>query len=630
MILSSARRIQEYTDKGWWGTETLGDRFARTAASAPTTLALVDPPNRAEFTSGEPRRLTYAQLSAAVDGLAVRLLEQGIGRDDIVAAQLPNTVELVMVYLAAARIGAIVCPFPVQYREFELEQLVNFVGASTLLTTARIGKQFHAQMVAGLRAQLPTLTTVMAWGDDLPAGVVALDPLLATTPDRAILERHLAAGQSSANDIYTICWTSGTEGTPKGVPRSHNQWLAIGDAMMDAAELEPGCRILNPFPLVNMAGIGGMFVSWLLTGGTFVMHHPFSLPVFLKQLGDEHIDFTVAPPAVLNLLLQNEALLATADISGIKTLGSGSAPLSPWMVKTWQDQHQIAVVNFFGSNEGTTLVSGAKEIPDPEQRAQFFPRFGVEGIAWEARIASRMRTKLVDPHTGEAIDEPGQPGELLVSGSAIFDGYYRAPDLTASAFDGDGYFRTGDLFEIASTGDEPRFYRYAGRSKDIIIRGGQNISPEEIEGLLQGHPAVAEVAVVGYPDATLGERACACAVARPGQELTLAGLIAYLDERKIAVYKLPERLLVLEALPRNPVGKVLKTELRAQLAATVPATGAATSGADAPEVVDAPPASATAPVGPSGGRPMADKASPSAAPRRGLFARIFGRGGNSR
>jgi|SRR5579859_200288 len=575
MILDSEARIQEFTSKGWWGTQTLYDIFRRTMERAPDALALVDPANRSEITAGEPRRLSYRQLRHTADRLASRLIEQGIRKDDILAVQLPNTVELVVVYLAAARIGAIVSPFPAQYREHELEQLINFIEAKTFITTTRIGKHQHAEMAANLRPKLPTLTSILAWGDNLPAGVVSLDLLmrLMSAPDDAqVLAEYDRTVKIDANDVFTICWTSGTEGRPKGVPRSHNEWIVIGEGMSDGAELEEGCVILNPFPLVNMAGIGGMLMAWLLTGGTFVQHHPLSLPVFLKQIATEAVNFTVAPPALLNMLLQNAALLASADIHSIKAIGSGSAPLSPWMVKTWQEKYGVAIINFFGSNEGTTLISGPKEIADPEQRAQFFPRFGVEGYAWPARLASRMQTRLVDLATGETITAPGRSGELLIQGVATFSGYYKAEHLTQRSFDADGFFHTGDVFEIA--GENGQFYRYVGRSKDIIIRGGVNISAEEVEGLIQGYPKVAEVAVVGYPDVVLGERACACVAPRQGETLTLEELVAFLrEEKKVAPFKLPERLLLLAALPRNPVGKILKHELREQIKAGVEARG---------------------------------------------------------
>ncbi len=423
MILVSEARIRDFTNKGWWGIETINDIFQRTVERSPQALAVVDPPNRDEITGGQPLRLTYMQVQAAADTLATILLEQGIRKDDIIAAQLPNIVELVTLYLAAARIGAIVSPFPAQYREYELEQLVNFIEAKTFITTSRIGKHAHASMIADLRPQLPTLKSILVLGEEVPEGTISLNALMDAPHDTHLLTDYLRNITISANDVFTICWTSGTESRPKGVPRSHNEWLVIGIAMMEAATLDPGCVILNPFPLVNMAGIGGMFMSWLLTGGTFVQHHPLSLPVFLRQIATEKVNFTVAPPALLNMLLQNEALLANADITSIKTLGSGSAPLSPWMVKAWQEKYGIYIVNFFGSNEGTTFISGPNEIPDPEQRALFFPRFGVPQYTWPARISSRMQTKLVDISTGTTITEAGKPGEMHIAGAAVFSGY---------------------------------------------------------------------------------------------------------------------------------------------------------------------------------------------------------------
>ncbi|MGZ3615519.1 MAG: class I adenylate-forming enzyme family protein [Ktedonobacteraceae bacterium] len=565
MILGSMERIHDFTEKGWWGTETLNDLFQRNVANTPNALAVVDPPNRSEFASGQPQRLTYGELQQAVDRLATVLIQHGIKKDDIIAVQLPNIVELVVVYFAAARIGAIISPFPAQYREFELEQLVNFVEAKTFITITRIGKHQHASMVVELRPKLPTLTSILVFGDDVPVGTISLDERMNKNHNTPALTEYIQRNEVNANDVFTICWTSGTEGTPKGVPRNHNEWLVVGMAMMDAATLDSGCNILNPFPLVNMAGIGGMMMSWLLTGGKLVQHHPLSLPTFLQQISSETVNFTVAPPALLNMLLQNESLLANADISTIKTLGSGSSPLSPWMVKTWQEKYNISIVNFFGSNEGTTLISGPNEIPDPEQRAQYFPRFGDKDYEWPARISSRMQTKLVDLQTGDTITEPGKPGELLIKGAAVFAGYYQADHLTKKAFDPEDYYRTGDVFEIAAKQDGNLcYYHYVGRCKDIIIRGGFNISPEEIEMLIQGYPKIADVAVIGFPDEVLGECICACVVPRPGEQVTLEELVVFLRDKKIAAYKLPERLEILETLPRNAVGKVLKYELREQ------------------------------------------------------------------
>lgn len=175
-----------------------------------------------------------------------------------------------------------------------------------------------------------------------------------------------------------------------------------------------------------------------------------------------------------------------------------------------------------------------------------------------------MQTRLIDADTGAEVTEVGKQGELRVKGPNLFGGYYNAPELNDAAFDADGYYRTGDTFEIA--GDKAQFYKFVGRSKDIVIRGGFNISAAEIEMLIQGHPKVHEVAIIGEPDPRLGERMCAVVVPAPGVELQLAELNAYLkDEVRIAAYKLPERLVLLDSLPRNAMGKVIKRQLREQV-----------------------------------------------------------------
>jgi len=565
MILSSTDRIREYTEKGWWGTETYVDLFLKNVQSTPERVAVVDPPNRAELTVGAPLRMTYSELKQAVDRLAGGLLEAGIRKDDIVMAQLPNIVELVVIYLAAARIGVIVSPLPVQYRTHELKMVMRLTEPKTFITTTNFGGFNYVEMVQGLRSEFSSVKTVIALGQDLPEGVLSLEALMTTPRDANPLQHYLEQTEISANDATTICWTSGTETEPKGVPRSHNHWITIAYASVDGCELERGCNLLNPFPLVNMAAIGGMLVPWLLTGGKLVLHHPLSLPVFLGQIKAEKISYTVVPPALLNMLLQNPAILANADISSIKNIGSGSAPLSPWMVTQYQEKYGIHVINIFGSNEGASFTSGPREMPDPVDRAKYFPRFGIPEYKWPSRIAAMMSTKLVDPMTKQVITEPGIPGEMAIKGPAIFEGYYKRPDLTRKSFDDDGYFYTGDLFEISGEGDNLNRYLFVGRLKDLIIRGGVNISSEEIESLIIGHPKVAEVAVVGYPDKTLGEKMCAVVVPKKGETVTLDEIVEFLKGKDIAVYKLPEKLMVVDALPRNPVGKILKRSLREEL-----------------------------------------------------------------
>ncbi len=555
--------IDRYRAEGWWDGLTIHDLFARIVERKPDALALADAPNRAEFTVGEPRRWTYAQTQERADRLAVALIEQGVGKDDVVMVQLPNVVELVLVYLAASRIGAIVSPLPTQYRAHELRLTGSLVEPVVFVTTTNAAGFDHVELVDAVRTDIPSIRSVLALSAEPREGIRSLAEILETPTDASSLDARTE--RTSASDVFTVCWTSGTETEPKGVPRTHDLWTAIAYATTDAAELHEGDVLLTPFPLVNMSGIGGMLVPWLQTGGTLVMHQPMSLPVFLQQVVTERINYTVAPPVLLNLLLADPATLEGVDLSSLRTIGSGSAPLSPAMVQGWRERHGIDIVNFFGSNEGIALVGGPRDIPDPGERARTFPRFGTPGLEWSNRVARGLRIKLVDPQSGHPVTEPGQPGELLIAGPTVFAGYWRRDDLTAAAFDDEGYFRTGDLFQIV----DDAHYRFVGRARDLIIRGGMKIAPEEIESLLAGHPTIADVAVVGIADERMeGEQiVTAVVVPKEGETLELPELRAYLREKGVAGYKEPRRLVVVDALPRNPLGKVLKREIRSTIGA---------------------------------------------------------------
>jgi acyl-CoA synthetase (AMP-forming)/AMP-acid ligase II len=367
----------------------------------------------------------------------------------------------------------------------------------------------------------------------------------------------VAEHPTAGGEVMTICWTSGTESQPKGVPRDHNHWILNAQVVAEGAGMLPGDVILNPFPLVNIASLGGLMLPWLWLKGVMVLHHPFDLGLFLKQIAVEKVSYTIAPPAVLTALLMQPGMLAGADIASLRAIGSGSAPLSPFLISGWRDQHGIEICNVFGSNEGCSLFSGPVDVPDPELRARYFVHKGQKGITGEVVL-----TRLVDPVSEAEVTEPGAVGELRLAGGNMFSSYWEAPELNARAFDEQGYFRTGDLFEIAGDGDLARFYRFVGRSKEIIVRGGMNISPAEIDDLLMGAPELLEAATVGVPDEAMGERVAVAVVPKPGATPTVASVGAWLEGKGCAVFKRPERLVVVDKLPRNAMNKVVRDELR--------------------------------------------------------------------
>jgi acyl-CoA synthetase (AMP-forming)/AMP-acid ligase II len=261
---------------------------------------------------------------------------------------------------------------------------------------------------------------------------------------------------------------------------------------------------------------------------------------------------------LLNQLAKSEDMWKRFDFSNLRSVGSGSAPLAPWMIETFSRVYGLEVINFYGSNEGISLFCTPVHTQDPVVRATMFPRVGCGLHNGTSYASTSVLSKIVDPDTGEEIRESGSVGELLFDGATVFDGYLGMDNC--DVFDSDGYFHTGDLVEIC--GDPPLFYKIAGRCKDIINRGGMKISPAEVDILLEGLPSTLEAAICAYPDDDLGEKLCACIVMESGvPNISLEDVNGYLNSKGIAKFKLPERIAFFEALPRNPLAKVQRFEL---------------------------------------------------------------------
>lgn len=547
MILASKSAIHEYTAAGCWGTRTLLDDFREHAARMPDRVAIVDPPDKAMLLGQPPERISYRDLSRAVEGTASALAAAGIEKDDVVLVQLPNCWELAMLYLAIARAGAVISPVPMQWRAKELAYVAGLTRATALVTVDSFHGFGHLAMAKEIQAVAPALKTLFSYPEIRAMARTEPDPGL----DRVRVE---------ANEVFTICWTSGTEAQSKGCPLSHNNWRCQA-ALASTAGIGPGDTLLTAGPLVNMGALGTVFAPWLLNGGTMVLHHPFDPLLLLKQMVEEKVHYTLLVPAVLNLILKHPAARGI-DLGGLKSITVGSAPPSLWAMEEFEKRWAVAMGNIWGMNEGTGIVSGVSDVPEIARRVDQFPRYGASGFTWSVPLTRFIRTKVVDA-AGAPLAEMDAVGELLYRGPNVMPGYFGRPDLNARAFDAEGFFRTGDLFQVKG----PQYLKFFDRVKDIIIRGGHNISAQEVENVLVGHPGIQDVAAVGMKDETLGERTCVFAVPRPGATLTLEGIVEFMKKAGVATYKLPERLEVVAAIPRNPVGKILKSRLRAELAA---------------------------------------------------------------
>jgi len=556
MILAPNEQIEGYSRKGWWGTKTLLDYFQEHVANMPEHTALVDPPNREELTGTAPERLSYRELDDVVKKVARALVTLGIEKDDILIVQLPNTWELAMLYLAIARTGALISPIPIQWRLKELDYVVRLTEAKAFITISEFRDTLHVEMGRELQKTIPglehciSLETVKDWAKG-GGGDFRVD------------ERVLEQKKVEANDIFTLCWTSGTEADPKGCPMSHNNWISQCNISIQAADIHKGDVQFTAGPLINMASLGTTFVPWLMLGGTYVLHHPFNPQVFVKQMIQEKVNYTLLVPAVANLLAKHPNA-DQFDFSSVRSITLGSAPLSLFAMTEFKRRWNIDIGNIWGQNEGTGIVSGPGDVPNMEERVDHLPQFGKVGSTWISAVEG-IETKIVDPTAGQELTEAGAVGELAYKGPNVFPGYYERPDLTAKSFDQDGFFYTGDLFQIR----EGNYISFFDRKKDIIIRGGQNISAQEVENILISHTKIIDVAAVGMPDDIFGERTCVFVVAQPGETLDLAEVKTFMHERGVAIYKWPERMVLIDAIPRNPTGKILKAPLRERLRKSV-------------------------------------------------------------
>ena len=545
MILDSQKRIEEYTAKGYWGKKSLIDYFKEHVSEDPDTVCLVDPPDKEQLVGLTPERLTYRELDRAVDATAESFLRMGIQKDEIIIVQLPNCWELAMLYLAIARAGALISPAPMQWRESELRYVGDLTQAKAFITVEEFHDFKHREMVEKLRSKLPNLKHIIYLQGLREMG-------------KGEITGKLDDVKVDANDIFTLCWTAGTEIESKGCPMSHNNWIVEGTGELELTGIKKGEVLLTAGPLGNMASVGTTYIPWLIVGGTFVLHHPFRPVIWLRQMIEEKVNYTLLVPALVNAIAKHQ-MVDEFDLSAVRSITIGGAPPALWSAREFERRWNMEIGNIWGMNEGPGIVSGVLDAPNLEKRIEGLPQYGKRGVIWKGKVfGESIETKLVEPETGEEITEVGRVGELLYRGPNVISGYFRQPDLTEKAFDKQGFIHTEDLFRIM----EGNFISFVDRKKDIIIRGGLNISALEVESILLEHPKVLDAAAVPMPDERLGEKICVYVVPREGEKVTLGELTSFMKQKSIAIYKLPQRLEITEEIPKDRSGKILKNILK--------------------------------------------------------------------
>jgi acyl-CoA synthetase len=517
-----ARRARAYRAAGYWRDDTIPGLFAGVAALAPDKIAVRD-------ASGAS--VTYSKLDRTAASIAGFLLGAGVGKGDIVTVCLPNWWQAVAVILGAMRIGAVLNPVPTTYGRADLAYVLGKCRSKALFVSGRFRGVEYAPVVAALDLQI----SVVQVGDANERFGIPFAQIITGEPARETFDL-------SADDPAAVLFTSGTEAKPKGAVHTHNTILFGERAMASALGIGPSDIAFMASPISHATGFLHGVVMTLTAGGTLSLLDVFSGSVAAEQMRDHRCTWTMGATPFLSDV--SDALeTSSSRLPDLRYFLCGGAPVPEVLVQR-ATNIGLRILSIYGSTESPphTIVHP----DDPVANAWTTDGRPLAGI--EIGIVSDVRHVL----------PLGEIGEERSRGPNTCLGYLDEPALLAKDFDADGWYYSGDLARQLPDGS----IRIAGRLKDIIVRGGQNISAREIEEYLIAHPAVQAVAVVGVPHLRLGETSCAVVALKGDHALTLAELTAYLSGLGIARYKLPERLEIWPSLPTTPSGKIQKFLIR--------------------------------------------------------------------
>ncbi len=523
------QRRAAYRQQGLWGDASLADYWQQTARAMPDKIAVVD---------NHGASYNYSALDHAASCLANWMLAKGIESGDRIAFQLPGWCEFTVIYLACLKIGAVSVPLLPSWREAELVWVLNKCQAKMFFAPTLFKQTRPVDLILPLQNQLPQLQQIVGVDKLAPAtSSLSLSQILAdNTPLTTAITVH-------GDELAAVLFTSGTEGLPKGVMLTHNNILASERAYCARLNLTWQDVFMMPAPLGHATGFLHGVTAPFLIGARSVLLDIFTPDACLALLEQQRCTCMLgATPFVYDLL--NLLEKQPADLSALRFFLCGGTTIPKKVARECQ-QRGIKLLSVYGSTESSPHA--VVNLDDPLPRFMHTDGYAAAGV--EIKVVDDARKTL----------PPGCEGEEASRGPNVFMGYFDEPELTARALDEEGWYYSGDLCRM----DEAGYIKITGRKKDIIVRGGENISSREVEDILLQHPKIHDACVVAMPDERLGERSCAYVVLKaPHHSLSLEEVVAFFSRKRVAKYKYPEHIVVIEKLPRTVSGKIQKFLLR--------------------------------------------------------------------
>lgn len=523
------QRRAAYRQQGLWGDASQADYWQQTARAMPDKIAVVD---------NHGASYTYSALDHAASCLANWMLAKGIESGDRIAFQLPGWCEFTVIYLACLKIGAVSVPLLPSWREAELVWVLNKCQAKMFFAPTLFKQTRPVDLILPLQNQLPQLQQLVGVDKLAPAtSALSLSQIIAdNTPLTTAITVH-------GDELAAVLFTSGTEGLPKGVMLTHNNILASERAYCARLNLTWQDVFMMPAPLGHATGFLHGVTAPFLIGARSVLLDIFTPDACLALLEQQRCTCMLgATPFVYDLL--NLLEKQPADLSALRFFLCGGTTIPKKVARECQ-QRGIKLLSVYGSTESSPHA--VVNLDDPLSRFMHTDGYAAAGV--EIKVVDDARKTL----------PPGCEGEEASRGPNVFMGYFDEPELTARALDEEGWYYSGDLCCM----DEAGYIKITGRKKDIIVRGGENISSREVEDILLQHPKIHDACVVAMPDERLGERSCAYVVLKaPHHSLSLEEVVAFFSRKRVAKYKYPEHIVVIEKLPRTASGKIQKFLLR--------------------------------------------------------------------